>query len=131
MSHGSLLSSGLCNPGYLLLYVFLSVCDSSAQQDAVARKLKLEAKQQQQCKGAIKKPPPPPPVVQVPVDPEPKNSSNTTSKLVNQIAILKDQNKCLEGKVQVSFPRKLSLPGALISIFFIAGLLRSRKKESR
>lgn len=63
-----------------------------AQQDAVARKMKLEAKQ---SKGATKRQP----LAPAATIEEPKHDQ--TSKLVNQIAVLKDQNKSLEGKVQV------------------------------
>lgn len=54
--------------------------------------MKLEAKQH--VKGATKKSTAPP----VEVDPR---GGGQTSKLFNEIAMLKDQNKSLEGKVQV------------------------------
>lgn len=66
---------------------------SRAQHDAVARKMKLEAKH---TKGAIKKVPAVPAVVELE-----QQKNGQTTKLVNQIAVLKDQNKSLEGKVQV------------------------------
>lgn len=82
-----------CLPGYLS-HIKFSYFDSRAQHDAVARKFKLEAKQ---GKGAVKK--------QAAVDPTPGDielkSGHQTSKLVSQIAVLKDQNKSLEGRVQV------------------------------
>lgn len=57
--------------------------------------MKLEAKQ---TKAPIKKKEQPAESTRVEI--EQKNCTN--SKFVNQIAVLKDQNKCLEEKVQVN-----------------------------
>lgn len=91
-------------PDFFLPNIKLTYSDSRAQQEAVARKLKLEAKQGHQGKGAVKKQC----VEHIPtaVEAEQKNGQASTSKLVNQIAVLKDQNKSLEGKVQVRRKRR-------------------------
>lgn len=81
---------------------------SRAQHEAVARKMKLEAKQ---SKGAIKKVPAVPAVVELE-----QQKNGQTTKLVNQIAVLKDQNRSLEGKVQVIIINSSSNVGCIMAL---------------